>query len=118
MLRIKELREEKGLMQQELADILYIKQATVSSWELGKSQPNIDTLIQLANIFLCSVDYLIGNVDNTDPTYDTSNATPEQQTLLTILQQDKQYNTLLRLYAKLSVADKATVIKHIKTLIH
>ena len=63
MIRIKELRKEKGINQQKLAMELNITQAGISKYELGKAEPDISMLIHLADYFDVSVDYLIGRTD-------------------------------------------------------
>ena len=60
MNRIKSLRQEKGLSQQDLAKLLFVNQTAVSQWEREKTNPSTDTAIALANIFNVSVDYLLG----------------------------------------------------------
>ncbi len=57
---IKNLRLQKGLKQQELADKLSITQRKVSYWESGKVEPDIDMLWEIADLFEISVDELIG----------------------------------------------------------
>ena len=58
--RLKMLRESKGLKQQELANLLFLKQSTISAYERNKIQPTPDTLNQLADFFNVTVDYLLG----------------------------------------------------------
>lgn len=58
--RIKELREERGLSQRELANKTGIKQANISRWEAGLVVPNIIDIWTLAEFFDCSIDYLVG----------------------------------------------------------
>ena len=58
--KIKELRQEKGLSQRELAKETGIKQANISRWEAGLVVPNINDVWTLANFFDCSIDYLVG----------------------------------------------------------
>ncbi len=48
---IKELRKEKGITQDELADKFYVSRRTVSRWETGSNLPEIDVLIDLADYF-------------------------------------------------------------------
>ena len=60
---LKELRKEKCWTQTELAVLLCTTQDTISLWELGKSFPDIPTLIKLTKIFGVSSDYLLG-LDN------------------------------------------------------
>lgn len=57
---LKQLREQYGYTQQQLADTLHVSKATISHYEIGKNMPNIDTLIQLADLFDVSLDYLTG----------------------------------------------------------
>lgn len=61
MLKIKELRSECGISLRELSSQLEISYSSLGKYERGEQQPNIDTLIKLANYFKVSVDYLIGN---------------------------------------------------------
>lgn len=63
MERLKELRTGKKLNQQKLALDLDTTQTTISNYEMGVYQPDIDTLIKLAEYFGVTVDYLIGNSD-------------------------------------------------------
>lgn len=64
MIKIKELRHEKGLTQSELATLLGVNQTAVGKYERGELEPNIHTLKKLADIFECSIDYLAGREDD------------------------------------------------------
>ena len=57
---LRELRKEKGLSQTEFAKLLCTTQDSISLWELGKSFPDIPTLIKIARIFETTTDYLLG----------------------------------------------------------
>lgn len=58
--KIKALREEKGWTQAELARRLGITRNGVNSWEQGLSIPSPSCLVDLANVFSVSTDYLLG----------------------------------------------------------
>lgn len=58
--RLKELRIEKNLTQEQLADILAVLPRTVSYWENGKRECDFDTLINIADFFQSSIDFLLG----------------------------------------------------------
>lgn len=60
---LKELRTQKHISQQQLADIIGISQQSVNKYENHGVEPDIDTLIKIAEYFNTSVDYLIGNTD-------------------------------------------------------
>ncbi len=59
MKRLKELRESKKLSQPRLAIDLNVSQATVSKYELGQADPDIPTIVRLAEYFRVSADYLL-----------------------------------------------------------
>lgn len=58
--RIKFLREQKGHTQTELAKKLGITRSSVNAWEMGISVPSTQYIVELANIFSVSTDYLLG----------------------------------------------------------
>ncbi|HFI0131681.1 TPA: helix-turn-helix domain-containing protein [Streptococcus suis] len=66
MNRLKELRQEKKLTQQEVADIAKVSKRTYIYWENGESQIKPDKAQALADHFGVSVGYLLGYVDYND----------------------------------------------------
>lgn len=58
--RLKNLRKEKEIGQQELALALNISRKSISHWETGYSEPSITQLIMLADIFDVTLDDLLG----------------------------------------------------------
>lgn len=60
MFRIKQLRESKGLNMREAADALGLPYTTYVNYEKGLREPTSEILIQLANFFNTSVDYIVG----------------------------------------------------------
>jgi len=58
--RIRDLRLSKHLSQTQLAELIKTTQDTISLWELGKSYPSIDYVIELVKVFNVSADYLLG----------------------------------------------------------
>lgn len=61
--RFKQLREEHGLSQIELGNRLGVTQQSVFAWEHGKTAPQIQTAIQLSQLYGVSLDYLMGLSD-------------------------------------------------------
>lgn len=57
--QIKKYRGEKQLSQEQLAEKIYVSRQTISSWENGKSYPDIHSLLLLSNVFEISLDQLI-----------------------------------------------------------
>lgn len=61
--RIKELRKIKNLTQKQLAEILKTNNSSICDWECGRSQPDLEMLVCIAEFFEISVDYLLGLED-------------------------------------------------------
>ena len=57
--KLQELRKQKGLTQEELAEKLYVSRTAISKWESGRGYPNIDSLKALAKFFSVTVDELL-----------------------------------------------------------
>ena len=58
-MRLRELRNKSGLTQNEIANKLGVSGQTILNWENGIYEPKINQLIQLADLFDVTVDYLI-----------------------------------------------------------
>lgn len=65
--RLKEIREDRDLTQQDVAKYLGMKQQQYSEYEIGKRLISIETLNKLADFYDTSVDYLIGRTDARKP---------------------------------------------------
>lgn len=57
---LKELREERGMKQAQIAIILGVKQNTYSNWENGTRNPSLEMLVKIADYYKTSTDYLLG----------------------------------------------------------
>lgn len=62
-MKLKEIREENGFTQNQIAEFLNIRQNTYSQYENGKRQLPIDVLIKLAKFYKVSTDYILGLED-------------------------------------------------------
>ena len=62
-LRIKELRDEKGLSQKQLADAIGLNYRTIGHYENGRLEPNLETIEKLCKYFDISAGYLLGLED-------------------------------------------------------
>jgi transcriptional regulator with XRE-family HTH domain len=60
MNRIKELRKQKKMTQKNLAKHLQIADSTLSYWEMGKYEPDSESLKKLSRFFHVSIDYILG----------------------------------------------------------
>ena len=64
--RIRDLREDNDMTQDDLASQLGIGKRTLLRYESGVSEPTISVLISLSLLFNVSVDYIIGTKDTTE----------------------------------------------------
>lgn len=70
--RIRELREDRDLLQKDLAEYLHCSQVAYSRYELGTRDIPTEVLISLAKFHGTSIDYLLG-LTNTKDTYPRNN---------------------------------------------
>ena len=66
-MRIRDLREDNDLTQQQVADYLNIRQNTYSQYETGSRQLPVEILVALADLYKTSTDYLLGITDCKTP---------------------------------------------------
>lgn len=59
-IKLKELREKKGISQYRLADELKLSQSAIGNWEAGKREPDFATIQRIADYFGVTVDYILG----------------------------------------------------------
>ena len=59
-IRIKEKRKQLGLTQQQLGDLVKVTKVSICCYESGARTPNLDTLIDIADVLGVDVDYLLG----------------------------------------------------------
>lgn len=65
--RLKNLRNDKGMLQRELADLLKVSRVTITHYENGKRSPDQATIKKISQLFNVSTDFLLGNSNIKDP---------------------------------------------------
>lgn len=78
---IAELRQDRGLTQKELGDILCVSSGTISNYENGVHLPDVDKVIALANYFHVTTDYLLGRTSSNLPVELLQQAITNEKTL-------------------------------------
>ncbi len=94
-LRLKELREQRGISQQALANAIGEAQSTIGCWESGRGTPRYKTLLKVADYLDVSLDYLTGR-------------THQQSRSLDITRQEEE---LVLRYRRLTANEKAMVCR-------
>lgn len=65
--RIVELRKTKNLSQQDLAEKLFVSDKTISSWEQNRTEPSLELIHKMSEIFSCNISFLVyGDVKRND----------------------------------------------------
>lgn len=59
--KLQELRKQRNLTQEELAEVLYVSRTAISKWESGRGYPNIDSLKAISKYFSVSLDELLSS---------------------------------------------------------
>ncbi len=98
MKRLKELREGKHISQQRLAIELNVSQATISKYELGQADPDIPTIVKLAEYFHVSADYLLEISDSKQNISDSRLSNTEKQLVFDFKRLDKIQKAKLLAY--------------------
>ncbi|GGI46035.1 hypothetical protein GCM10008018_15110 [Paenibacillus marchantiophytorum] len=68
--RIAQLREKRGLTQEELSNKIGISRAALSHYETSRREPDYETINKFANFFNVTVDYLLGRTDQPEMVLD------------------------------------------------
>lgn len=89
-MQLKEIRKRHNLTQTQVAEYLNTTQQTYSDYENKKTQPSIETLVKLADLFRTSIDYLIGRVYENDIGY----LTPQQIECVSMVKQLNETNLI------------------------
>ena len=107
--RLKELREQKGETQAQLADVLDVSQQAVGKWELDKASPDDKMLIKIANHYGVTIDYLLGYDDA--PRYYTD---PETARLAQELKDHPQFRVMFDSTKDMDAETVKKIIEFIK----
>lgn len=96
--RIKMLREELGLKQEELANKISVSPSAIGMYETNKREPNNELILRLADFFNVSTDYLLGKSDIRNPEeFKYAYHRPEEAEGLS----DEEVNDALRFYKEM-----------------
>lgn len=104
--RLKELRLERGLSQQQLAKQIETTQSNIGRWENGINEPTSSQLIKLANYFGCTIDFLVGIEDDFGINEKVDLLQTERKTV----------STFLTLYSRLSDSAKKVTLDLMRSL--
>lgn len=98
-MRLLELRKKHKLTQTQLAEKLFMTQHCYSSYETGRTEPNIETLCKIADFYNVTLDYLVGREYNDEVGY----LSPDKKNVVYVLKKlnDNNVNKMLEESLKL-----------------
>lgn len=99
--RLRTLRKKYGYKQKEIADMLGVKNSAVSKWECGRTLPDANALLYLADVYGVSVDYILGRAGD-EMLFDDARV-PKSE--------------VQELFDKLNTSDKGKVIGYMQSLL-
>ncbi|WP_043883799.1 helix-turn-helix domain-containing protein [Caldanaerobacter subterraneus] len=117
--RLRQLREEKGLLQKDVAKILGITPSAYGYYEQGKREPSMEVLKKLSDFFNVSIDYLLGRTDIRSPVDEITEAVsddPELFEFWNTLKEREDLKLLFKQTKKLSPKDIKQIIRIIKAI--
>lgn len=109
MLRIKELRKNRGLTAKQFAEEIKVAESTVSLYENGKREPDYETLKRIADFFNVSVDYILGRTDESEQT--------KKPAIGELLELSKNKQEIISLLDQVSEDNREMVDRAVKALI-
>lgn len=98
---LKQLRKSKGISQQQLADVIGVSQQSINKYENHNVEPDIRTLISIAEYFDTSVDFLIGKGESEKESCTPYELTPDESFIMNRYRMlDKDEKESIRLIIK------------------
>lgn len=88
-MRLQELRKQKKISQQELANQLSLNVMTYNNWEKEKREPNIENLCKIADYYNVSLDYLVGRKFGNDIGFLTDDQFQNLKIILTLSEKNQ-----------------------------
>jgi transcriptional regulator with XRE-family HTH domain len=117
--RIRRLRKEKDISQEQLGKMVNVGKTTISNYETNYSSPDTETLKKLAECFGVSVDYLLGRTDIRNPADEIADAVKEEPELAdfwSMLRQREDLKILFKQTKKLNPKEIQQIIRIIKAI--
>ena len=116
--RLRALREQRGLRQEDIGKVINVGKSAVSQWESGARIPDLETVNRLSSYFGVSVDYLLGRTDSREtPQHDKINTSADEVTeLLETLHKRPEMKMLFSITKNATKEDIEKAVKIIEAL--
>lgn len=92
--RLLQLRNKKGMTQEDLAEYLNVSRQSVSKWELNKTLPDVEKLMQLSELYEVTLDYLVKGIESVEENdFDAKIVVEEEETSEEAIADSKEVGT-------------------------
>ncbi len=109
--KIMEQREKIHLTQNELAEKLFVTRQAVSKWEMGKSLPSMETMIDMTRLFHVSIDYMLEQTDLNEHDYKTMFMQyPRESVIYRFLNSNDKNNDIKHIFYLLAPKERKSMI--------
>ncbi len=112
--KLQNLRKQKGLTQEELAEAIYVSRTAISKWESGRGYPNIDSLRRIAKFFSVTVDELLSGDEILDIAQENSER--KESSFCTLVFGMLDISVLLYLFLPLFGQKSGEVVQNVSLL--
>ena len=118
MERIRELREERGLTQKELAEAIGVDRTAIAKYESGASGAKSEMLEKLANYFGVTTDYILGRTNEKTPAPVVQSGGEEEEIreYLQRIKDDPQFRLMFDLSRTATLEEIKATVAFIKAL--
>lgn len=116
MIRLRELRAQKGLTMKQVGTAMGLAESTISLYETGKRQPDYETLGRFADYFGVSVDYLLGREESPAPETRDGSEDREIREYLQMIKDDSKLRMMFDLAKDASLEEIKATVAFLKAL--
>lgn len=103
--RLRKLREDEGFTQKQVAADIQCSCKALSNYELGKREPDFDTLVKLSDYFNVTTDYLLGRTKEPHEYYNITLDETTREILCLMKSLPHHYHTDILRYTKLNILE-------------
>ena len=112
--RLKKLREEKELTQEQLGKLVNLSQQTIGHYEVNRAKPDLETIQRLAEVFNVTTDYLLGHNTPEQKIKNALSGDPELSEFWNELSQREDLKILFKQTRDMSPEAIKRIIRYIK----
>ncbi len=92
--RLRSLRLERKYSQEKLAELLVVGKRQITRYESGETDPSSKVVTNMAQLFNVSADYLLGNTDDPNPSFDQPGLSEQERAIIAALRRGQRLKAI------------------------